>query len=213
MARSSCTFTLWDSQWDPFLRRVIFKFSESDRELISRVLYDARCTSLKKAKALSRDSPALSALSLHLRDELLAAVDAAEIQGETNHQECVCSSMRLPTNSSPLLVLSCLYNLATDTRPMLPQKAPTYWYTDECPPIFERQLHLILQDKAIRDADPQSLLSEALITSAVNGLYGVHRLQAAKALTADSLCLQDVPAAARTRFLELLDATPSEAGT
>jgi hypothetical protein len=91
---------------------------------------------------------------------------------------------------------------------MLPNQDPAVCsFSDEWPPIFERQLYLIIRDKEIRDADRRSLLSEDL-------MYGsVCRLQKAKALTADSLCLKDVPAAARTRFLELLDATPSEAGT
>jgi hypothetical protein len=68
------------------------------------------------------------------------------------------------------------------------------------------RLNLILRDEEIRDADRQSLLPEALMDS------GVHRLQATKALAANSLCLNRVPAAARTRFNELLEATPSKAG-
>jgi hypothetical protein len=104
------------------------------------------------------------------------------------------------------LICPCFKN--AETTPMLPNQDPALCsFSDEWPPKFERQLYLILRDKEIRDADPQSLLPKALATS------GVCRLQAAKALTADSLCLEDVPAAARTRFLELLDATPSETGT
>jgi hypothetical protein len=112
------------------------------------------------------------------------------------------------TAAHTCIVLVCFYNLAADTRPLQPTQYPSACAVfDECPPEFERQLYLILRDKEIRDADPQSLLPEALMDSAV------YRLQTAKTLTADSLYLKDVPVAARTRFIVLLDATPSEAGT
>jgi hypothetical protein len=98
-----------------------------------------------------------------------------------------------------LCLTTCTATLIAGIRPLLPSlDYPAYQ--------FERQLYLILRDEQIRAADPQCLLERALDNAEV------HRLQAAKVLTADSPVLKSVPRAARDRFIELLNATPSEAG-
>jgi hypothetical protein len=58
----------------------------------------------------------------------------------------------------------------------------------------------------IRAADPDEHLHRALC------MNGMHRLRRAKALTVESPCFQAVPAAARDRFLHLLQAVPDTAG-
>jgi hypothetical protein len=77
----------------------------------------------------------------------------------------------------------------------------------EMPPNVERPLYLICCDSVIREADPTESLYNALVHN------NLCRLAAAKTLIAESQCLQQVPAIARERFLELLGATPCTAGT
>jgi hypothetical protein len=72
---------------------VLTRLSERDCELLACVLYDARCTSLEQAKALKNDSTALSTLPPRLRDELIAAVAAAEVQG-TPHRNIIHTQLR-----------------------------------------------------------------------------------------------------------------------
>ena len=64
----------------------------------------------------------------------------------------------------------------------------------------------MLMDEAILAADPDGVVRSALLSERMN------RLRAAKRLTSTSSCLQAVPAAARDRLLELLQAQPEDAG-
>jgi hypothetical protein len=75
------------------------------------------------------------------------------------------------------------------------------------PPSIERPLHLICSDSVIREADPTESLYKVLASK------GFNTFAAAKTLTAESQHLQNVAAVARERFLNLLKATPTTAGT
>eukprot|EP00953_Heterococcus_sp_UTEX-ZZ885_P018599 10385-Heterococcus_DN1.PRE.3 len=76
---------------------------------------------------------------------------------------------------------------------------------NELPPRIERSLYLVLMGTGIRAADPDEHLHRALC------MNGMHRLHRAKAQTVESPCFQTVPAAARDRFLHLLQAVPDTA--
>jgi hypothetical protein len=175
---------------------VLVGSSARDCELLSRVLYDTRCTSLEQAKALQHNSEVLSAVPLALRDELLAAVAAAEVQGKSHPNIFI---QQRSHNVATSLTVPCLLvptTLIAGTRPLLPSQDYPACPKHEFPPDFERQLYLILRDEQIRAADPHSLLERALKSA------DVCRLQAAKLLKADSPVLARVSSAARARFLK-----------
>eukprot|EP00953_Heterococcus_sp_UTEX-ZZ885_P021288 11878-Heterococcus_DN1.PRE.1 len=77
----------------------------------------------------------------------------------------------------------------------------------EKPPGIERPLYLICYDSIIKEADPTGSLFKAL------EYQGLSRLTAARTLSAKTQWLQHVPVAARERFCELVNATPTTAGT
>jgi hypothetical protein len=92
---------------------------------------------------------------------------------------------------------------------VLPREPNRYDYTAtrrERPPAVERALYMILHDSTLRQADRAETLKQVLMRSRC-------RLRAARDLTTTSPCLQEVPEAARNRFVELMNALPDTAGT
>jgi hypothetical protein len=98
-------------------------------------------------------------------------------------------------------------NHLAGTRPMPQTKVSLRQLSLEKPPGIERPLYLICYDSIIREADPTESLFKALV------YQGLSRLTAAKLLTAETQWLQHVPVAARERVSELVNATPTTAGT
>jgi hypothetical protein len=95
----TCTYTIWDDDWDPFLRRILISFSpygsgfpeERDRDRLAEALNAADCRTIQAAKSL--DSNALNSLPQELRQSFLQKIADAEVLGMVNlmNRQLPCS--------------------------------------------------------------------------------------------------------------------------
>jgi hypothetical protein len=97
--RSWCTFTftIWDDDWDPFLRRILVSFSplrsghegERDRDRLAEALNAANCRTIQAAKSL--DSSALGNVPQEIRESFLKAIADADVLGKVVFTSSECT--------------------------------------------------------------------------------------------------------------------------